>query len=197
MKVDDWIDRADMGNEPPNREQDPRFVLVHGHKTRSGRWPIRNTLELAMFHSYHPELKAITGRNPYEFLITEDGDVQQGIPLRFYGCHGVDFNPVSVGIALLYSHRDNRPNAAQVRALYWLCNVLVGAYGVEIYGHSEAHASGAEMVPRLRATKSKTKKLGDPDQCPPAVYDLEELRRHAYQGECLESGGLAAAGVVL
>lgn len=202
MKVQDWTQRCDIGRPAPVRSRLPAYVIVHGHGAKSGLWPIRDAGEMAQFHSHHPDLNGrngplLTGRAPYGFVITLAGDVQQAVRLSLFGCHSMDFNPVSIGIAVLYRDRLQRPPDPQLRALYWLCNLLSGEFGAEILGHSEAHQMGGLLKPPLRATGSKTKKLGDPDQCPPAALPMDEIRRHAYQGECMSGGALQAAGVVM
>jgi len=192
--IEDW---TRFGGDAPARDMEPTHAICHGHGMDADGWPVRDAEDMALLHSGHPDLVHVTGRTPYEFVIPPEGGVQQALPLSVYGCHAMGWSRRSIGIALLYRRRTDRPQVAQLRSLYWLCNLLVGEYGLEVLGHSEAHAVGLEMVPPRPATKTAAKLLGGPEQCPPPAYDLGEMRRHAYAGSCVAGGELEAAGAVM
>ncbi len=129
MQVQDWIQRCGMyGRKAPNRNPEKiSHVIIHRHGDNVHGWgELNNAQDVAKLHGMHPDLRRVTGRMAYDFVIAKDGAMQQALPVNAYGAHAMQYNRTAIGIAVLGDFRKEPPTPAQWRSLLWLLTVLCG-----------------------------------------------------------------------
>lgn len=74
----------------------------------------------------------------YHYVITSDGRIHRGRPLRYQGAHVAGGNRGAIAIALVGNYRTSTPNHAMLWALDRLVDALYTTLGAMfVYGHAE------------------------------------------------------------
>ncbi|OUU23016.1 MAG: hypothetical protein CBC13_06660 [Planctomycetia bacterium TMED53] len=101
----------------------------------------------------------------YHYLISKDGRVWEGRPMKFQGAHAGNntLNRGNIGIALIGNFNKVKPSTAQIRSLQNLLGTLCVVYDIspsKIHGHSHLKPSdcpGKHLNPVLRELVRKLK----------------------------------------
>lgn len=74
----------------------------------------------------------------YHYLITPEGEVFHGRPVKRVGAHAKGHNADSIGVALIGNYEEERPTQQALEALEGLIDHLRQRYGVDqVVGHGE------------------------------------------------------------
>lgn len=75
---------------------------------------------------------------PYHFLVSQEGEVCQTLPLVAKGAHAGKENNHSIGIGFIGDFRKEPPTDEQIKAGLLLVRDLLAKYGaIDIFGHDE------------------------------------------------------------
>lgn len=79
----------------------------------------------------------------YHYLITPEGEVFNGRPLKRVGAHAKGHNADSIGVAMIGNYDEERPTERALEALEGLIDYLRQRYGVDqVLGHQELGKTG-------------------------------------------------------
>ena len=83
----------------------------------------------------------------YHYLISSDGRIWEGRPLKYQGAHAGNnsLNRGNIGIALIGNFDEDRPSSSQVKSLGSLLSALTSVHGIgsnRIYGHQDLRDTG-------------------------------------------------------
>lgn len=76
----------------------------------------------------------------YHFVISQEGTVFQGRPIKYQGAHVGGHNALNIGVALMGNFEKSAPTSAQVDSLKRLVNGLQVLFKIpkqNLYGHRE------------------------------------------------------------
>ncbi|MDE0960706.1 MAG: peptidoglycan recognition family protein [Planctomycetota bacterium] len=95
----------------------------------------------------------------YHYLISSDGRIWEGRPLKYQGAHAGNhsLNRGNIGVALIGNFDQDRPSSSQVRSLGSLLNALSSVHDIRsdrIYGHQDLRDTGCPGV-HLQAVLSR------------------------------------------
>jgi len=98
---------------------------------------------------------------PYHFLISQDGEVCQTLPIAAKGAHAGKENDHSIGIGFIGDFRKEKPTDEQVEAGLLLMQDLFDKYGpIDVFGHDEVRSK--------------------PKQCPGHLFPLKAFQNTGF-----------------
>ena len=168
-----FVDKIDEVREfdkkaAPRKCESVSLMVVHRIGPKLGEVNVHGAEDIASAFSKHHEWHT-GGQMPYNFVIREDGVVEQALAMNDAGMHSLKFNASSIGVALIGDFRTAPPTAAQLEALTLLSMLWVQhCWARGKFDKVDALVKGHDELPGASSDKNKA--------CPGYKLDMKALR---------------------
>ena len=146
MQIKNRIKKC-LGAKPFKRRHlsEIQGVVVHRigpQGTYNGKlWSMRSAEEIAEFFNNFPPI----GKMAYHFIVTENGYVEQALPLTYVAPGAINLNPKFVQVGVVGDFRKKGPSAVQGMALNRFTAALCKMLGtMDVRGHMETEGASSD-----------------------------------------------------